>query len=194
MHIWFDAPTLTGRHVRLEPLSLEHADELHEAAQDPDMWTYLSSSQPRTVEDMRESIHKALTQVDRVAWAQINTATGKTIGTTSYYEIEPEHRSLYIGYTWLSPAAQRTGINTEAKLMLLTRAFDELDAVRVGWHTDARNTTSQRAIERLGAKKEGLLRSHRLLPNGTHRDTVVYSVIGEEWPRVRDALLAKLRS
>ncbi|MFC7479428.1 GNAT family N-acetyltransferase [Luedemannella flava] len=123
----------------------------------------------------------------RVPWVQRCARTGDIVGTTSYYAPDPHNRSVAIGYTSIGRKWWRTGINTEAKLLLLTRAFDELGAERVEWHTDIRNERSQAAIARLGANREAVLRHHRLRPDGTWRDTVQYSMIADEWPTARKA-------
>ncbi|RKT52122.1 GNAT family N-acetyltransferase [Saccharothrix australiensis] len=187
---WYDRPTLVGEHVRLEPLTLDHAEGLLEAGKDPDVWTWLSVRQPRTVAEARTMVERILADPDRRAWAQIDPRTGEVAGTTSYYEIDPVNRGLYIGYTWIGTRWQRTALNSNAKLLLLTRAFEDLGAHRVGWHTDGRNERSQRAIERLGATREGLLRVHRVRPDGSLRDTVVYSMTADEWPAAKAALKA----
>ncbi|MEU5885088.1 GNAT family protein [Spirillospora sp. NPDC047279] len=192
---WFERPVLTGRYVRLEPLSLDHAEGLFAATKDPDVWTWLSLRPPADAGRMREIVAAVLAAYEaraRVPYAQIDAATGEVAGTTSYYEIDAAHRGLYIGHTWLGTRWQRTGINTEAKLLLLERAFGDLGALRVGWHTDSANERSRRAIERLGARFEGLHRNHRIRPDGTLRDTAVYSMIDSEWPSAREALTAKL--
>jgi Acetyltransferases, including N-acetylases of ribosomal proteins len=189
---WSNRPILTGRHVRLEPLSAEHADGLLAAGKDPAVWTWLSHRQPTTIADMRRIVDQAIEDPDRLPWVQIDARTREIAGTTSYYEIDPRHRGLYIGHTWIGSRWQRTALNTESKLLLLQRAFDELGAIRVGWHTDINNQQSQRAIERLGACRDGVLRSHRIRSDGTLRDTVVYSMIEPEWPAVRDRLRSRL--
>lgn len=189
---WTDHPTLTGEHVRLEPLSENHAESLHEAGRDPEIWTWLSLTRPETLDDTRAMVKTILAAPGRQAFAQLDAATGEVAGTTSYYQIDPVHRGLLIGYTWLGKRWHRTPLNTEAKLLLLTHAFEARGAIRVAWQTDHRNERSQRAIERLGAKRDGVLRSHRIRPDGTARDTVEYSVIAAEWPSVRDGLLARL--
>ena len=127
---------------------------------------------------------------ERVPWVQRCADTGAVIGTTSYYDVDEATRSLAIGHTFLGPPWWRTGVNTEAKLLLLSRAFEDLGAVRVVWHTDIRNERSQRAIERLGATREGVLRRHKPRPDGTWRDTVQYAMTVDEWPAVRDRLRA----
>ncbi|MBW4719779.1 GNAT family N-acetyltransferase [Saccharothrix obliqua] len=187
---WYDRPVLTGEHVRLEPLSTEHAEGLLEAGKDPDIWTWLSTRQPRDADESRALVEQALADPGRRAWAQVDPATGEVAGTTSYYEIDPKHRGLYIGYTWIGTRWQRTALNRDAKRLLLARAFEDLGAHRVGWHTDIRNERSQRAIERLGATREGVLRVHRVRPDGTLRDTVVYSMTAAEWPAAKARLTA----
>ncbi|ACU34232.1 GNAT family N-acetyltransferase [Actinosynnema pretiosum subsp. pretiosum] len=189
---WFDRPVLSDPHVRLEPLTPDHAPGLLKAGADPGVWTWLSSRQPTDLPAMAAFVDRALTDPDRAPWAQVDPATGEVVGTTSYYEVDPEHRNLCIGHTWIGAPWQRTPLNTAAKLLLLTRAFDGLGALRVGWHTDIRNERSQRAIARLGATREGVLRAHRIRPDGTVRDTVVFSVTAPEWPGVRDRLVARL--
>jgi RimJ/RimL family protein N-acetyltransferase len=193
--VWHDRPTLTGRHVRLEPLTPEHAPGLFAAGKDPDIWTWLNLRQPVDVDGMRAQVERMLAAYEtgaQVPWVQLDAATGEVAGTTSYHDLEPAHRGLCVGHTWIGTRWQRSGLNTEAKLLLLERAFDVLGAIRVGWHTHHRNERSQRAIERLGARRDGVLRSHRILPDGSVRDTVVYSVIEPEWPAVRDALRTRL--
>ncbi|MEV0651110.1 GNAT family protein [Phytomonospora sp. NPDC050363] len=193
---WFDRPVLAGKHVRLEPLTLDHTDGLFAAGADPGIWTWLRHTQPSTVEEMRAVVAGLL---DRhaagtiVPWAQIDAVTGEVAGTTQFHDLAPREGGLFIGGTWIGAKWHRTGLNTEAKLLLLDHAFDTLGAQRVGWQTDDRNERSQRAIERLGAVKEGVLRRHRLRPDGSHRDTVTYSIIREEWPAARERLTARLR-
>ncbi|AHH93692.1 GNAT family protein [Kutzneria viridogrisea] len=184
---WHDRPILAGEHVRLEPLSTDHAEGLLEAGKDPDIWTWLSERQPTSVAEMRAVVERALAVPRRAAWAQVDPHTGEVAGTTSYYEIDEHNRSLAVGYTWIGSRWHRTGVNTEAKLMLLTRAFEDLGAVRVVWHTHLSNLRSQRAIERLGATKEGVLRKHKRF-HDAFRDTVQYSMLDTEWPQVRERL------
>lgn len=192
---WWRQPTLTGNHVRLEPLTLEHAPGLHAAGRDPAVWTHLSARWPSDLAATTayiESHLAAQADGDRLVYAQIALPTGRVAGVTSYYEITPAHRALAIGHTWIGTDFQRTALNTEAKLLLLGRAFEQLAALRVVWHTDVRNERSQRAIERLGAQREGLLRQHRIRPDGTLRDTVQYSMLAGEWPDARAALRKRL--
>ena len=193
---WLVAETLIGRHVRLEPLGPEHVDGLFKAGADPDVWTWLSARQPRRRDEMAQFVSVALhacSKGERVTWTQIDQRTGEVAGTTSYYNIDPSsHRQLAIGHTWLGRPWWRTPVNTEAKLLLLERAFDTLGAVRVTWHTDLRNERSQAAIARLGAVREGVLRHDRICPDGSFRDTVVYGMTAEEWPAAADRLRARL--
>lgn len=193
---WSEPVALRGTHVVLEPLDLAHAEDLHAATDDPEVWRHLGSPQPRGVGEMRRVVAAYLDAQQRgeqVCWVQRCAVTGAVVGTTSWYEIDPARRSLAIGYTWLGRPWWRTGVNTEAKLLLLARAFQELDAVRVVWHTDIRNERSQRAIERLGASREGVLRRHRQRPDGSWRDTVQYSMLADEWPNAQLRLRERLR-
>ncbi|MET9632637.1 GNAT family N-acetyltransferase [Lentzea sp. NPDC006480] len=181
---------MLGKHVKLEPLSLDHAEELFEVTRDPDIWTWLLSPQPQNVDDMRTWISAALQT--REAFAQIEVATGRVVGTTSFYEVVPEHRRLVIGYTIVGSAWHGTAINPEAKLLLLTEAFEARKALRVAWYTDASNVRSQRAIEKLGAVRDGVLRANVTRPDGTQRDTVVYSMVPPEWPAARERLASRV--
>lgn len=194
---WWTAPSTLGPLVRLEPLGLEHAAGYFAAAGEPAVadrvFRWLGAAPPRTVDAAREQIAQALLareQRVRLPFAQLDAATGAVIGTTSFYEIDPANRSLAIGHTWLGAPWQRTGHNTDSKLQLLTRAFEQLGAVRVVWHTDILNARSRAAIARLGASQEGIVRKHRLRRDGTWRDTVQFSMLDDEWPAARDALLA----
>ncbi|MEV0809555.1 bifunctional pyridoxamine 5'-phosphate oxidase family protein/GNAT family N-acetyltransferase [Micromonospora sp. NPDC050200] len=192
---WREAATMRGGHVLLEPLDLTHADELFTATAEPDVWAHLGHPLPTDPAAMTEIVAGALAaghRGERVPWVQRCARTGAVVGTTSYYDIDPERRSVAIGYTWLGRPWWRSGINTEAKLLLLTRAFDELGAVRVVWHTDIRNSRSQAAIERLGATREGVLRRHRQRPDGSWRDTVLYAMTVDEWPNAQLTLRERL--
>ncbi|MEU7585029.1 bifunctional pyridoxamine 5'-phosphate oxidase family protein/GNAT family N-acetyltransferase [Micromonospora sp. NPDC049230] len=192
---WHDPVPLHGEHVRLEPLELAHTDELHAATADAEVWRHLSVAPPTTPTATAEVINTALAaqhRGERVAWVQRCAATGAVVGSTSYYEIDPQRRSVGIGHTFLGRPWWRTGINTEAKVLLLSRAFDDLGAVRVVWHTDIRNLRSQAAIERLGATREGVLRMHRQRPDGSWRDTVQYAMTVDEWPKAQARLRERL--
>jgi RimJ/RimL family protein N-acetyltransferase len=188
--------TLTGRHVRLEPLTPGHAADLFAVLEaDRSVWRWRTFPAPDTLDDMRRQIAGALeAQGDGavVAFAQVELATGRAVGSTTYMSISRKDRGLEIGNTWLGKPWQRTGINTEAKYLLLRHAFEVLGAVRVQLKTDGRNLQSQAAIERLGAVREGVLRKHMLLYDGVLRDTVLYSILDDEWPAVKAGLEAKL--
>ncbi|MFD9965372.1 GNAT family N-acetyltransferase [Amycolatopsis sp. NPDC058986] len=192
MNHWQTHPTLTGDHVRLEPLTADHAKGLFEAGKDPGIWTWLSLRQPADLPAAERMVEQMLADRTRQAWAQIDAKTGRVAGTTSYYQVSEAHRILSIGFTWLGADWHRTALNTEAKLLLLTHAFETLGAQRVSWETDIRNLRSQRAIERLGALREGVLRAHRIRPDGSSRDTVVYSMVETEWPPARQRLRERL--
>ncbi|GAA4474857.1 bifunctional pyridoxamine 5'-phosphate oxidase family protein/GNAT family N-acetyltransferase [Phytohabitans houttuyneae] len=194
---WLTPEPLYGDHVILEPLDVAHADELFAATRDPEVWQHLTHAQPADSDAMAELIADALRMHHtgaRVPWVQRDAVTGEVIGTTSYYEVNETKRALGIGYTFLSRRCWRTGVNTEAKLLLLTRAFEELGAVRVVWHTDTRNERSQAAIERLGARREGVLRMHRLRADGAWYDSVQYAMTVDEWPAAHNRLRERLRA
>lgn len=192
MSDWSTRPTLSGEHVRLEPLTPEHAEGLLEAGRDPGIWAWLSLPQPTGLPAAERMVEQAIADPDRRPFAQIDVASGRVAGTTSYYQVAEKHRVLSIGHTWIGTDWQRTGLNTEAKLLLLTHAFETLGAQRVGWDTDIRNLRSQRAIERLGALREGVLRAHRIRPDGSSRDTVTYSMLAPEWPAAKARLNERL--
>lgn len=187
--------TLTGRLVRLEPLALEHAPALLAASADESIWRYLPRSMPTSLDDVRAWIADALAaqrESRELPFAIVELASGRAVGSTRYMDIRPAHRGLEIGWTWLGRSVQRTGVNTESKLLVLTHAFEALGALRVQLKTDGRNTVSQRAIERLGAVREGVLRRHMIMWDGAVRDTVMYSILADEWPAAK-ARLAALR-
>ena len=194
---WHTAVTLTGRHVVLEQLGPGHVDGLFAALADDEPWRHLPAGRPANRDEMAARVAADLRAQhlgQRVVWAQRDAVTGEVVGTTSYHDIDDDRRSLGIGYTVLAPSRWRTGINTEAKLMLLERAFGTLRAERVFWYTDIRNERSQRAIERLGATREGVLRRHRRRPDGTWRDTVLYAMTAGEWPAAATRLRTRLGS
>ncbi|MFE9203061.1 bifunctional pyridoxamine 5'-phosphate oxidase family protein/GNAT family N-acetyltransferase [Micromonospora sp. NPDC007230] len=193
---WLEPVVLRGEHVVLEPLDVSHAEELYAALDDPEVWSYVGSPRPRNAAETAGQIRAALDanlRGVRTPWVQRCAATGAVVGTTSYYQPDPGLRTLEIGFTQLGRAWWRTGINTEAKLLLLTRAFEELDAIRVTWQTSTLNERSQRAIERLGATREGTLRSNRRRADGTWRDSALYSMLATEWPNAQATLRERLR-
>ena len=183
--------TLRDRGVRLEPLTLEHEAGLAAAAADGELWKLRITSVPEP-QETRGYIEAALLgreQGHRFAFAVLDDETNKVLGTTSYHDIVPAVRRLEIGYTWYAKSVQRTHVNTSAKLLMMAHAFGTLGCHVVGWRTDNFNFASQRAIERLGAKKDGILRGHALRRDGTIRDTVMYSMRSGEWPEARAQLL-----
>ncbi|WP_020573986.1 GNAT family N-acetyltransferase [Actinopolymorpha alba] len=191
---WHTAPVLAGRHVRLEPMSPDHIDGLLAAADD-EVFRHLSIATPRTLEDAERWVSDVLTmraEQGIIPWVQVDARTGEVAGTTSYYDVNPALRTVAIGFTWLGQRWWRTGVNTEAKLLLLRRAFDDLGAVRVVWHADIRNERSQAAIARLGAVREGVLRKHKIRRDGSWRDTVQFAMTDDDWPGVCDRLSARL--
>jgi nitroimidazol reductase NimA-like FMN-containing flavoprotein (pyridoxamine 5'-phosphate oxidase superfamily)/RimJ/RimL family protein N-acetyltransferase len=189
---WHRPATLRGRHVTLEPLDHVHAAGLFEALDDAEVWTHLGSPRPRSVADMAAIVAAALADPDRVPFVQREPETGRIIGSTSYYAINAVNRAVAIGHTMVGRDWWRTGVNTESKLMMLRHAFDTLGALRVEWHTDIRNERSQNAIARLGAQREGIMRAHKRRPDGSQRDTVLFSMIAGEWPAARGRLTAAL--
>jgi RimJ/RimL family protein N-acetyltransferase len=180
--------TLSGRLVRLEPLSPGHAADLAEAGRDEEVWRLMPYGPVTTEAAMAEFIRSALGQASDRPFAVVHAPTGRAVGSTRYLDIRPAHRGLEIGGTWYAPAHQRTGVNTECKYLLLRHAFEALGCIRVQLKTDQRNERSQRAIERLGAVREGVLRNHVIMPDGYRRATVMYSITDEEWPGVRARL------
>lgn len=186
--------TLHGNLVILEPLRLEHHDGLVDAARDGQLWNLWYTSVPRP-EEMADRIDREL-QFRRegtvVPFTASRNDTGAIIGMTTFCNIDADNRRLEIGGTWNAQSAQRTGTNTESKLLLLTHAFERLNCVAVEFRTHWMNHQSREAIARLGAKQDGVLRNHRLLPDGSLRDTVVFSVIESEWPAVRNELRRRL--
>lgn len=185
---------LEGQHTRLEPLSLAHEEALIAAASDGELWNSTVTIVP-TRDTMAEYIEAALkgqAQGSELPFVIVRKDTGKVVGTTRFYLVQPEQPSVAIGYTWLSLGAQRTAINTEAKLLLLTHAFEYWQCIRVELITDVLNKQSRAAILRLGAKQEGILRNHLRMPNGRIRDSVCFSIITDEWPEVKARLAAKL--
>ena len=183
--------TLRDRGVRLEPLALTHEAGLAAAAADGELWKLRITSVPEP-QETRSYIEAALLgreQGHRFAFAVLDDDSDKVLGTTSYHDIVPAIRRLEIGYTWYAKSMQRTHVNTSAKLLMMAHAFGTLGCHVVGWRTDNFNFASQRAIERLGAKKDGILRGHALRRDGTIRDTVMYSMRSGEWPEARAQLL-----
>lgn len=187
--------TLTGTVVRLEPLGPAHAEDLLVAAREPGIWRYMPEDPSSSPEAMRAWIAAALRERERgtqLPFAIVDLTSGTAIGSTRYLNISPRDRGLEIGWTWLAAPAQRTPVNTACKYLLLRHAFETLGVVRVQLKTDGRNDISQRAIERLGAVREGVLRKHMLVQHGYIRDTVMYSILDREWPEVKTRLESSL--
>lgn len=188
-----DPVLLVGEHVRLEPLHPDHAGGLALAAADGEGWRKWTTTVPRP-EDVPAEIERRLglhADGAMVPWATC-LPNGTPVGMTTYLNLDAVNRRLEIGFTWLAVSMQRTAVNPEAKLLQLTRAFDELDGIAVEFRTHWHNRQSRRAIEALGAKQDGVLRNHVVWRDGTLRDTVVYSIVRDEWPGVRSGLLARL--
>ena len=186
---------MRDRNVRLEPLGLEHAPGLADAAADGALWKLRITSVPEP-QDTRAYIETALegrAQGHRFAFAVLDDASGQVLGSTSFHDILPAVRRVEIGWTWYRKSVQRTHVNTTAKLLMMGHAFDALGCHVVGWRTDNFNFASQRAIERLGARKDGVIRGHALRRDGTIRDTVMYSMRSGEWPEARAQLLYLLQ-
>ena len=183
-----DPVTLEARGVRLVPLALQHEAGLAAAAADGELWNLRITSVPGP-QETRSYIETALTTSNRMAFAVTDAATGDVLGSTSYHDIVANLKRVEIGYTWYAARCQRTHINTTCKLLMLTHAFETLGCNIVGWRTDNFNFASQKAIERLGAKKDGVIRGHALRRDGTLRDTVMYSLSAGEWPEVKAQLL-----
>jgi N-acetyltransferase len=184
--------TLTDGRVRLVPMSLEHVDALKAAAADGELWKLRVTSVPDP-DDTRGYVERALAmreQGNRLPFVVVDLENdGRIIGSTSYHDIVPAIDRLEIGWTWYAKSTQRSHVNTCAKLLLLVHAFETLNAKLVGWRTDNYNFASQKAIERLGARKDGVLRHHAVRRDGTVRDTVMYSLTAGEWPEVKAHLL-----
>ena len=185
--------TLTGRHVQLEPLAASHHDALVEAASDGALWKLWYTSVPAP-EAMRTWLEAALAMRAQQALTFVmrDLRDGSIVGSTRYFHVDPVNRRLEIGHTWHALRAQRTGINTEAKLLLLGHAFEALQCIAVEFRTHWMNQQSRAAIARLGAKQDGVLRNHQRMADGTLRDTVVFSIIDSEWPTVKRHLQHKL--
>ena len=196
----FAAPvTLSGQHVRLEPLAAKHHDDLVLAVQDGELWNHWYTAIPRP-ENMTAEIQRRLelqAKGSMCPFAVIEPGTGRAVGMTTYMNIDATHRRLEIGSTWYRQSVQRTALNTEAKRLLLAHAFEQLHCIAVEFRTHFFNQQSRRAIERLGAKLDGVLRSHQINPHpqaaGSLRDTCVYSIIAGEWPSVKAHLDHQLR-
>jgi N-acetyltransferase len=186
--------TLTSATVRLEPMTADHVAGLDAAAKDGELWNLRVTSVPAPGETAGYVAAALQGYADghMLPFVAVDTASGRVIGSTRYHDIVPAVERLEIGYTWYGKSWQRTHVNTRCKLLLMTHAFETLGAQLVGWRTDNYNFASQRAIERLGARKDGVLRHHALRRDGTVRDTVMYSLAAGEWPEVKAHLQHQL--
>jgi N-acetyltransferase len=194
--LWKTPVTLEGHSVRLEPLTEAHVAGLAAVGNDERIWKLMVYGQIRTEADMRKWVCHLLdgqAAGTDLPFVVINLASGRVVGATRYMEIRPAHRSLEIGGTWYGLEFQHTIVNTESKYLLLRYAFETLGTIRVQFKADVRNERSWRAIERIGAKREGILRNHYILPDGVIRDSVHYSIIDSEWPGVKERLEEMLR-
>jgi RimJ/RimL family protein N-acetyltransferase len=185
--------TLSGRHAVLEPLAREHESDIKTAAADGELWRLWYTSVPAP-DKTAAWLELALTQREEQGWMTftVRDASGTVIGSTRYCNVDSANRRLEIGYTWYSKRMQRTAVNTECKLLLLTHAFETLRCIAVEFRTHLLNFRSRTAIERLGAKQDGILRNHQIMPDGTLRDTVVFSIVQSEWPTVKRHLSYRL--
>jgi RimJ/RimL family protein N-acetyltransferase len=183
---WLEPVTLRGVHARLEPLSHDHCDALVEAVKDGELWKLWYTFVPKP-EDMAKEIDRrlGLKAAGSMLPFTVFDAEGRISGMTTYMNVDATSRRVEIGSTWYAVRVQRSALNTQCKLLLLRHAFETLDCIAVEFRTHFFNHQSRRGIERLGAKQDGVLRSHQIAPNGTLRDTVVYSIIAAEWPTVR---------
>lgn len=185
---------LEGRHVRLEPLTLDHVPDLLEVGLDPELWRW-GLTPIGSADDLRRYVEDTLAECEggvSLPFAIVDRNSGRAIGSTRYGSVALEHRRVEIGWTWIGRPWQRTAINTEAKLLLLRHAFETLGCHRVELKTDALNQRSRAAILRIGAREEGTMRAHMMTSEGRVRDSVYYSIVADEWPRVRAGLEAKL--
>jgi RimJ/RimL family protein N-acetyltransferase len=187
---------LTGSLVHLEPLTMAHAEALLDAQVDDGTWDYMSAHPHASLTNMQQWIQDALDE--QLAGSVLPFVIrarhdGNLIGSTRYLNVMPQHRGLEIGWTWIVPEVRSTNVNTECKYLLLQHAFEVQEAIRVQFKTDSRNLRSQRAIERLGAVKEGILRNHVIMPDGYFRHSVYYSITDQEWPQVKERLQTRLQ-
>ena len=184
---WRTPVTLTGKYVRLEPMTEAHVPGLTAIGLDDSIWEHMLYGEVRTEEDVRRWVSDILSRPD-LPFVAVHLESGRIAGATRYLNMAPEHRRLEIGGTWYGLEFQRTAVNTECKYLLLQYAFEKLGCIRVQFKTDLRNERSQMAIERISAVKEGVLRNHMILPNGRFRHSVFYSILNTEWPEVKKRL------
>lgn len=188
--------TLEGHGVRLEPLARDHADDLRGAAADGELWTLRITSvpEPDQADAYIDTALRGLADGHMLPFAVRDLGTGRLVGSTRYHDIVAAIDRVEIGYTWYAASVQRSHVNTACKLLLMAHAFDTLGCAVVGWRTDILNLRSQAAIERLGARRDGVIRHHAPRRDGTVRDTVMYSLLRDEWPQARERLLSRVAS
>jgi RimJ/RimL family protein N-acetyltransferase len=187
---------LSGKHVRLEPMTEDHVPGLAEIGAGQPFWDFMVYGNVNTLDDMTSWVRDILVRSEKgtdLPFAVIHLASGRVAGATRYLNIMPQDRGLEIGGTWYGPEYQRTAVNTECKYLLLQHAFESLGCIRVQLKTDLRNERSQKAIERIGAVKEGILRNHMILPDGRYRHSVFYSILDSEWTAVKQRLEEMLK-
>jgi N-acetyltransferase len=191
---WLEPVTLRGKHVTAAPLAAAHTPDLIAAVKDGELWRLWYTNVPAP-DQMAQEVERRIGLGTAGSWlpfAIVDNGTGRAVGMTNYLNVEAAHRRLEIGGTWYRKSAQRGPLNTECKLLLLDHAFEKLNCIAVEFRTHFFNTQSRRGIERLGAKLDGILRSHQIAPNGTLRDTCVYSIVAAEWPTVKAHLAFQL--
>ena len=193
--LWIEKSLIEGKYVVLEPLTLEHVPSLIEAVKDGEHWKLWFANVPNP-DTMHQYVNDAIKQMllGNIAYAVRVKATNQIVGTTRFYNVDEPNRRALIGYTWYSNAVRGTKVNTECKYLLIKQLFEKYSAIAVEFRTHLHNTASRRAIERIGAQQDGILRNHIILNSGTVRDTVVYSIIDTEWPDTKQGLLNKLSS
>ncbi|HYK73141.1 MAG TPA: GNAT family protein [Pseudoneobacillus sp.] len=194
MKLWDELFELTGETVKLLPMELEHISDLWEAAKPEEIWEFTSGI-VTSIEECSNMVESAIADREKgISYPFVirEIESNRIVGSTRFLDISPFHKSVEIGWTWYHPSVWRTRVNTECKFLLLEHAFEKWNLNRVQLKTDARNVRSQKAIERIGGVKEGILRQDRVIHNGFIRDTVFYSFLKEEWPQVREQLLSKL--
>jgi len=192
---WTAPVTLTGEHVRLEPMTEAHILGLAEIGVGQSFWDFMLYGRMDSENDMRHWVMEILSRAEKgtdLPFAVIHLASGRVAGATRYLNMMPRDRGLEVGGTWYGTEFQRTPVNTECKYLLFTYAFETLKCIRLQLKTDLRNERSQKAIERIGAKKEGVLRNHMILPDGRYRDSVFYSILDSEWPEVKKKIAGML--
>jgi len=191
--MWIKKENIEGKHVVLEILNENHIEPLKEAVLDGESWKLWYASVPKA-QEIQEYVKQAIINMEKgdIAYAVRAKSTEKIVGTTRYYNVDQLNKRAMIGYTWYGDSVKRTAINTECKLLLLSNLFEALDAIAVEFRTHYFNQASRQAIQRLGAKQDGILRNHQIMRDGSLRDTVVYSIIASEWLAVKSNLLSKL--